>query len=104
MAAGVPTIWSDVLRYAETHSVDFSSLRLVMSAGSSVPRSLIEGFYYRHGVRIVQAWGMTETSPIVTVAHPPSGCPEGKEIDYHSVAGRVVPEVNHPGVRAADGV
>jgi fatty-acyl-CoA synthase len=91
VSAGVPTIWNDVLRYAESHPVDFSSLRLIVSAGSSVPRSLIEAFYYRHRVRIVQGWGMTETSPIVTIAHPPKDCPEGKEIDYYATAGRVIP-------------
>jgi fatty-acyl-CoA synthase len=91
VSAGVPTIWNEVLRYADVHPVDFSSLRLVLSAGSSVPRSLIEGFRERHGVRVVQAWGMTETSPIVTVAHPPKDCPQGAEIDYHAMAGRLLP-------------
>ena len=33
---------------------------------SAVPRTLMEGFE-RHGVRILQAWGMTETSPLCTV-------------------------------------
>ena len=91
VTAGVPAIWNDVLHYAESHEVDFSSLRLIVSAGSSVPRSLIEAFAYRYRVRLVQAWGMTETSPIVTVAHPPKDCPEGKEIDYYATAGRVLP-------------
>jgi fatty-acyl-CoA synthase len=91
LAAGVPTIWSDVLRYADEHEVDFSSLRMVLSAGSSVPRSLIEFFRERHGVRIVQGWGMTETSPLVTISHPPKDCPAGGEVDYHSIAGRVMP-------------
>jgi fatty-acyl-CoA synthase len=90
VAAGVPTIWNDVLRFADAHTVDFSSLRLVLSAGSSVPRSLIEGFHEKHGVRLVQAWGMTETSPLVTIAHPPKDCPPGSEIDYHATAGRVM--------------
>ncbi len=90
VSAGVPTIWSDVLRYAAAHPVDLSSLRLVLSAGSSVPRSLIEGFA-RHGVRMVQGWGMTETSPLVTIGHPPKDCPKGSEIDYHSTAGRIMP-------------
>ena len=73
---------------ADAHPVDFSSLRLVISAGSSVPRSLIEAFQYRHRVRIVQGWGMTETSPIVTVAHPPKDCPAESDIDFRALAGR----------------
>ena len=55
-----------------------SSLRGGICGGSAVPRKLMEGFE-RHGVRILQAWGMTETSPIVTVARPPAGVDEGEE-------------------------
>ncbi|HEV2446780.1 MAG TPA: long-chain fatty acid--CoA ligase [Candidatus Sulfopaludibacter sp.] len=91
VSAGVPTIWNEVVRYADDHEVDFSSLRLVLSAGSAVPRSLIEAFRRRHGVRLVQGWGMTETSPLVTIGHPPQGCPEDGEIEYHSTAGRILP-------------
>jgi fatty-acyl-CoA synthase len=91
VSAGVPAIWSEVLRYADAHPVNLSSLRMILSAGSAVPRSLIEGFRYRHGVRVVQAWGMTETSPLVTVAIPPRDCPEDREIDYHATAGRLLP-------------
>ena len=49
LTAGVPTIGSDVLRYAVEHrdSVDLSSLRQVMMGGSAVPLSLIEAFKTR---------------------------------------------------------
>jgi fatty-acyl-CoA synthase len=57
-----------------------------------VPRSLMEKFESRYGVRIVQAWGMTETSPLAAVAHPPAsveiGSPE--ELDWRCRTGRVV--------------
>ena len=43
------------------------------AAASAVPRSLMEAFEERHGVRIIQAWGMTETSPLGSVAIPPAG-------------------------------
>jgi fatty-acyl-CoA synthase len=90
VAAGVPTIWNEVLRYADDHEVDFSSLRAVLSAGSSVPRALIEFFEQRHGVQVIQGWGMTETSPLVTIGHPPKDCPKGSEVDYRAVAGRLM--------------
>ena len=32
----------------------------------------MQAFEERHGVRIMQAWGMTETSPLASVAHPPT--------------------------------
>jgi fatty-acyl-CoA synthase len=91
LSAGVPTIWNEVLRYAGAHPTDFSSLRMILSAGSAVPRSLIEQFRRRHGVRVVQAWGMTETSPLVTIAIPPKDCAEHEEVDYHATAGRLLP-------------
>ena len=40
--------------------------------GAAVPRSLMEGFD-RHGISILQAWGMTETAPLLTVARPAAG-------------------------------
>src|SRR5690606_576907 len=72
VAGAVPTIWADVLRHTREHGSDLSSLRLVPCGGSAVPEALMRGFD-EIGVRIVQAWGMTETSPVATVAHPPPG-------------------------------
>ena len=77
VAGAVPTIWADVLRHAREHDCDLGSLRLVPCGGSAVPESLMRGFD-ELGVRIVQAWGMTETSPVATMAHPPVGA-EGEE-------------------------
>jgi fatty-acyl-CoA synthase len=88
-AAGVPTIWNDVLRYVDEHPADLSSLRLVICGGSAVPRSLMEQFEQRHGVRIVQAWGMTETSPIGAVALPPKNAKPEEEMNWRSKTGRV---------------
>ncbi|GAA4502635.1 long-chain fatty acid--CoA ligase [Actinoallomurus oryzae] len=72
VSGAVPTIWNDLLRYAREHGSDLSSLRLVPCGGSAVPESLMRGFE-ELGVHIVQAWGMTETSPLASVAHPPPG-------------------------------
>jgi fatty-acyl-CoA synthase len=66
----VPTIFQDVLRYADEHDVDISSLQNAACGGSAVPRQLMEDFQTRHGVRVFQAWGMTETSPVATYARP----------------------------------
>ncbi|MHB1537361.1 MAG: long-chain fatty acid--CoA ligase [Solirubrobacteraceae bacterium] len=66
----VPTIFADLLRYADAHAVDFSSLVNCACGGSAVPRQLIKDFEERHGVRIFQAWGMTETSPVATYSRP----------------------------------
>jgi fatty-acyl-CoA synthase len=92
-SGGVPTIWMDLLRHADEHGADLSSMRIVTSGGSAVPRSLMEAFEERHGMRIVQAWGMTETSPVGSVAHPPAGVDEAEQWDYRATAGRLLPLV-----------
>jgi fatty-acyl-CoA synthase len=93
MSGAVPTIWNDILRHIETAPVDLSSLRLVVCGGSAVPRALIERFQERHGVRIVQAWGMTETSPTAAIAFPPKDAAPGSEMDWRAKTGRIVPGV-----------
>ncbi|MDH2425722.1 fatty acid--CoA ligase [Sphaerisporangium sp. TRM90804] len=72
IAGAVPTIWADLLRHARQHDSDLSSLRLVPCGGSAVPESLMRALEDEFGVRVVQAWGMTETSPVATVAHADS--------------------------------
>jgi fatty-acyl-CoA synthase len=88
-AGAVPTIWNDVLRYGETNVVDLSSLRMVICGGSAVPRSLMERFQERFGVKIIQAWGMTETSPMCAISYPPKGCEPGREFDWRAKTGRI---------------
>jgi fatty-acyl-CoA synthase len=71
VAAAVPTIWNDILHCLESApGHDISSLRLVTCGGSAVPTSLMKAFEKEHDVQIVQAWGMTETSPLATIARP----------------------------------
>ena len=90
-SGAVPTVWADVLRYSEDHPIDLSSFRMIVCGGSAVPRGLMEAFESQHGVRIVQAWGMTETSPLAAVAHPPRDVEWGtdEEMDWRSRTGRV---------------
>ena len=67
VAGGVPTIWIGLLNMLEKEQLDLSSLRMLICGGSAVPKSLIEGLQ-RHNINIVQAWGMTETSPLASVS------------------------------------
>ena len=67
----VPTIFADLLRHADEHpDLDLSSLSNAACGGSAVPRQLMRDFEERHRVRIFQAWGMTETSPVATYSRP----------------------------------
>ena len=87
IAMAVPTVWFDVLGL-DPASVDLSSLRMIMCGGAAVPRSLIEAYQQRLGVRIVQGWGLTETSPVASLAFPPKNVPAEQAIDYRATAGR----------------
>jgi fatty-acyl-CoA synthase len=91
-SGAVPTIWADILRYGEDHDIDLSSVRMVVCGGSAVPRSLMEHFQDRYGVRIVQGWGMTETSPLAAVGHAPASVELGsvEEMDWRARTGRIV--------------
>ena len=89
LSAGVPTIWNDLLRYSRSNPVDMSSLRMITAGGAAVPRQLIEQFRDELGVPLVQGWGMTETSPLCSLALPPRGVPEDEEIEWRSKTGRV---------------
>jgi fatty-acyl-CoA synthase len=93
VSAAVPTVWNDVLRHAEGREVDLSSLRLLVCGGSAVPRALMERFAARFGVPIIQAWGMTETSPLGAMAFAPAGASGDDGWAFRCKAGRVVPGV-----------
>ena len=93
VAGAVPTIWMGLLQWADEHKPDLSSLRMVVCGGAAVPESLMRAFEERHGVRIIQAWGMTETSPIGSVAHPPAEAEGEEHWRYRTATGRIVPLV-----------
>jgi fatty-acyl-CoA synthase len=65
VTAGVPTIWMGMLPHLDGR--DLSALRTIICGGSAVPRSLSEAYREKIGLPIMQAWGMTETSPIGSV-------------------------------------
>ena len=68
VTAGVPTVWMAVLAAldAEPERWDLSALERMVVGGSAVPRIMLEG-YDRHGLNVIQAWGMTEMSPLGSV-------------------------------------
>jgi fatty-acyl-CoA synthase len=95
ISGAVPTVWNDVLSHLDKHpELELAShLRLVLCGGSAVPVSLQQALGERHGINLVQAWGMTETSPVASVARPPAGV-EGEDTwRYRGGQGRVLPGV-----------
>jgi fatty-acyl-CoA synthase len=88
LAAGVPTIWMGMLE--ELEGRDFSALRRIVCGGSAVPKALSEAYRERLGMPILQAWGMTETSPLGSVARVRStfaGRPEEELADVRATQG-----------------
>ena len=91
LTGAVPTVLNDLLNNAP--DTDMSSFRLVMCGGSAVPRALIEGYEQQFGVPIVQGWGMTETSPVCAIGHPPKDRAALSETDWRVKTGRIIPGV-----------
>ncbi|MBV7708164.1 long-chain fatty acid--CoA ligase [Nocardia nova] len=88
-AAAVPTIWTGVLRELENKDQDIRHLREIMVGGAALPKELMEAFSRRHDVQLVHAWGMTETSPLVTVARPPAGTTGSDDTRYRLSQGKI---------------
>ncbi|HEX6056534.1 MAG TPA: AMP-binding protein, partial [Intrasporangium sp.] len=81
--AGVPTIWNDLLHHLDEHGADVSSCRMLMVGGSAAPPALIRAFADRYDIDIVHGWGMTEMSPVGSLALPPQGVEPGTEEYWH---------------------
>ncbi|MGH2871443.1 MAG: AMP-binding protein, partial [Solirubrobacteraceae bacterium] len=97
ITAGVPTVWMAVLAAldAEPDRWNLESLRALLVGGSAVPESLLAGFD-RHGLTIVHAWGMTETSPLASICRVPAAlddAAEGERYAYRARQGRPLPFV-----------
>jgi fatty-acyl-CoA synthase len=97
VTAGVPTIWQALLRHLDEHpGRDLSSLRTLLVGGAAIPESIIRAFDARHGLRVVHAWGMTETSPLGSVSRVPSelqDAPADAQYAWRAAQGRPAPMV-----------
>jgi fatty-acyl-CoA synthase len=92
LIAAVPTLWAGILQLGQERELDLSAVRMGTSGGAAIPRSLMEAFQHKYGLRIIQGWGMTETSPVGGMAHPPAdvelGTPD--EMDWRMKSGRLI--------------
>jgi fatty-acyl-CoA synthase len=64
----VPTVWIAVKELVEREGYDISSIRCIPIGGSAAPRSLIEHYDTKVGATMMHAWGMTEMTPMGTLA------------------------------------
>ena len=96
--AGVPTIWTNTATYLEQTGKRLPKVHTVICGGSAIPRSLMERMD-KLDLRMLHAWGMTETSPIGSVALVRSWTKAEDALDERLTQGIVVPGVE---IRIAD--
>jgi acyl-CoA synthetase (AMP-forming)/AMP-acid ligase II len=89
--AAVPTVWTALLNHLDQHPPDRTlSLREAIVGGSAMPAALLNEFAERHNVTMVQAWGMTEMSPLGTVSRPPAHVTPEQAARYRLTQGRLL--------------
>ncbi len=102
LTLGVPTIWLTMIQAYERALTEqpgrwaFPPGLRSLVGGAAVPEALIRAFA-RHGVTILQGWGMTETSPVGTIAYPrPEWANDGADESFRhaAMAGTPVPLVD----------
>jgi fatty-acyl-CoA synthase len=104
--AGVPTIWLGMLQMLDANpgKWNLEHMKGMLVGGSAVPRAMIAAYKERHGLNVVQGWGMTETSPVASVTDfigDIADADQDTKLDYVAMAGVPLPFVE---IRArADG-
>jgi fatty-acyl-CoA synthase len=93
---GVPTVWLGFFQHAEKLDAatrDSLCLERVVVGGSAAPRAIIEKFEHLFGAYVIQAWGMTETSPLATICNllpRHEGIPLEERFDVQTRQGRAI--------------
>ena len=90
--AGVPTVWIALANYLKESGKRLPRVRTVVCGGSAVPQTLMETMDSL-GLRILHAWGMTETSPLGSVARVAAETKPEDELKLRLTQGRVAPGV-----------
>ncbi len=87
VTAGVPTIFFGVLSKLDEdpEAYDLSSVRAMIIGGSAAPEGMIRAFDDRHGLYVLHAWGMTETTPLGTICNLSSQMDEVPEDERYRI-------------------
>ncbi|MCZ7590517.1 MAG: long-chain fatty acid--CoA ligase [Gaiella sp.] len=96
ITAGVPTIWMAILQELDANpdTYDVSTVRAMVVGGAAAPQAMIEAFEKRHGLRVLHAWGMTETCPLGSISEPTSrerALSEAEQYRYRAKQGLPAP-------------
>lgn len=95
-SAGVPTIWLGLLKELEEGTYNTSSLRGLLCGGSAAPKGMIHMFESKYGIPFLHGYGMTETTPLVSVTRfksYQSELPDDERLEILSKQGLVVPGI-----------
>ncbi len=90
VGAGVPTIWQGMLAHLRADGGDLSSLRTLVCGGSALPEAVMRAYADEFGIEMTHAWGMTELSPLGSVAREPVGVTGEAVWAYRSSQGRLL--------------
>ncbi len=70
---GVPTMYWALLKYAEETGFDVNritkSIKVCTSGGAPMPVEVMKAFGSKFGVRVLEGYGLSETSPLATFNH-----------------------------------
>ncbi len=67
-SAAVPTVWQSLLTFLRDTGSRLSTLQRMVVGGAALPEHILRSYQDDFGIRVVQAWGMTEMSPVGTVS------------------------------------
>ncbi|MDO4909169.1 MAG: AMP-binding protein [Corynebacterium sp.] len=95
MAAGMPSVWTSLYSHYENNPPTRMSLREIFAGGAPAPPNLIRRWEQSFGVDVIHCWGMTEMSPVGTVARPPAGLHGEQRWDYRISQGRFPASVDY---------
>src|SRR5690606_32009585 len=71
--AAVPTVWLSLIQHMQRTGTRLPKLERVAIGGSAAPRAMIATLERDFGIRVLHAWGMTETSSLATISVPKGG-------------------------------
>ncbi len=84
LSAGVPTVWQGLLAHVDANKLKFSTMKRSVIGGSACPPAMMRKFKEDYGVQVMHAWGMTEMSPLGTVASFKAGHLAGNQEDRYA--------------------
>ncbi|MGB9185141.1 MAG: long-chain fatty acid--CoA ligase [Solirubrobacteraceae bacterium] len=67
---GVPTMYGAILHHPDREQYDVSALRVCASGGSAMPVELMRGFEDAFGCKVLEGYGLSESSPVASFNHP----------------------------------